>query len=246
MLRNKNAIITGTNRGIGKAILRKFAENGCNIWACARKKNEEFENEIEEIAKINNVQITPIYFDLSSEESIKEGFKQIYIKRRPIEILVNNAGIGHSALFQMTTNSKIREVFEINTFAVMEITQLALKSMTRQKHGSIINISSIAGLDSYAAHCAYAASKAAIISFSKSLATELALQGIRVNSIAPGATDTDMIPIFEEKANGNLLKNAAMNRYAKPEEIAEVVLFLASDKASFINGQVIRVDGGSK
>jgi len=246
MISHKNIIITGANRGIGKAILEKFAENQCNIWACARSKNEEFERKIEEIAIANSVSITPVYFDLSSEESIKEGFKQIFKEKRPIDILVNNAGIGHSALFQMTSMSKVREVFEVNIFAMMELTQLVLKVMTRQKYGSIINIASIAGLDAYSAHCAYSASKAAVIAFTRSLAAELAMQGIRVNAIAPGGTETDMIAIFKEKADGNLLKNAAMNRLAKPEEIANVALFLASNESSFVNGQVIRVDGGSK
>ena len=117
--------------------------------------------------------------------------------------------------------------------------------MSRQKSGSIINFASIGGIDAYPAHCAYGATKAAIIGFTKSLSTEFAQQGIRVNAIAPGATETDMIDIFDAKSGGNLLKNCAMKRKAKPSEIANAVAFLASDEASFINGQVLRVDGGS-
>ncbi len=246
MLKNKNAIITGSNRGIGKSILEKFAENGCNIWACARKKNIEFENFINKISKKYNVFIKPIYFDLTNSEELKNAFKNIYNEKLPIDILVNNAGLGHSELFQMTPISKFKEIFDINFFPMVELTQFVLKVMTRQKSGTIINFSSISAIDAYPAHCAYASSKAAILSFSRSLASELGIYGIRVNAIAPGPTETEMISIFEEKADGKMLNNIALNRKAKPNEIADVVMFLASDNSSYLNGQVIRVDGGSR
>jgi len=245
-LNNKNAIITGANRGIGKALIKKFAEKGCNIWACARSKNEEFEKYIKDISLANNVWIKPVYFDLISDDSIKEGFKLIYSEKKPIDILINNAGVGHSELFQMTSLSNTREIFQVNLFSMMLLTQYVLKIMSKQNSGSIVNFASIGAIDAYPAHCAYASSKAAVIAFSRSLAAELGSKSIRVNAVAPGPTETDMIAIFEEKAGGNMLKNIALNRKAKPEEIANVVVFLASEEASYINGQVIRIDGGSR
>lgn len=241
----KNVLITGANRGIGWAMVEKFARAGYNVWACARSKNESFEKKLKALEAEYKIWIQPVYFDLSSSASIKEGFKTIYHSKKSIDVLVNNAGIGHSELFLLSSEAKMREVFEINVFAVMELTQLVLKVMTRTKSGSIINLSSIGGIDAYPAHCIYGASKAAIIGFTRSLSAEFASLGIRANVIAPGATDTDMISIFDAKSGGNLLKNAAMKRMAKPEEIANVAVFLASEEASFVNGQVIRVDGGS-
>ena len=241
----KNVIITGSNRGIGKAILKKFAKEGCNIWACARSPKKEFEDELKEIADKNGVWIEPVYFDLTSSESIKTGFKQIWASKKKIDVLVNNAGIAFIDLFQLTPEQKIRETFEVNVFSVMILTQLVLKVMTRQHSGAIVNMASIGGIDAYPAHCAYGASKAAVIGFTKALSSEMAQWGIRVNAVAPGATETDMIVSFENKSGGNLLKNCAMKRKAKPEEIANTVYFLSSDEAAFINGQVVRVDGGS-
>ena len=246
MLAGKNAVITGTNRGIGKAILEKFAENGCNIWACARCQDPSFEDLLNGLAQKYHVWMKPVYFDLSSEDSIKAGFKQIYQERKPIDILVNNAGIGHAALFQMTPLKTAREVFEMDFFAVFGLTQLVLKVMSRQKSGNIINIASIAGLDGSPMDCTYGAAKAALISFTRSLAAETGGNGIRVNAIAPGPTETEMTNMYGDEVKEQLRARNQLGRFAKPEEIAEIALFLASPKSSFINGQIIRADGGKK
>ncbi|WP_434309621.1 SDR family NAD(P)-dependent oxidoreductase [Hominifimenecus sp. rT4P-3] len=246
MLTGKNAIITGANRGIGRAIVEKFAANGSNIWACARTPRDEFEQDMEALAKQYHVWIRPVYFDLLKEDSIKAGFKEIYKTKEPIDILVNNAGLVHAALFPMTPLEEIRRLFEVNVFSVMELTQLVLKRMMQKKRGVILNMASVAGQDAVATNSIYGSSKAAIISFTRILASEMADYGIRVNAIAPGPVRTDMIEILEQKMGDNLLMHTAMGRLAEPEEIAETALFLASSKSSFINGQIIRIDGGMK
>lgn len=246
MLKDKNAILTGTNRGIGKAILEKFAENGCNIWACARRQDSSFERYLEHLSKRHGVWIKPVYFELSSEESIKEGFKQIHREKKEIDILVNNAGIGHAALFQMTPVKTAREVFEIDFFSVFVLTQLVLKVMNRQRSGSIINMASVSGLDGSPMDCSYGAAKAAVIAFTKSLASEVGEAGIRVNAIAPGPTETEMLGMYKENVKEHLRERSQLGRLIKPEEIAELAVFLASDRSLPINGQVIRADGGKK
>ena len=241
------AIITGANRGIGKEVVRKFAADGYRIiYACARKENVIFRSEMEEIAEKNNVEIKPIFFELSNEEEIKSAVKMIQADKPKIDALVNVAGIVNTDLFYMTSMKMLREVFEVNFFGTICLTQQILKLMLRQKRGSIINFASIAGIDANPTNASYGSSKAALISISRILASEVAESGIRVNVIAPGPTETDMIVKVKEKTGDNILNRCAMNRMAKPEEIANVALFLASDEASFINGQVIRVDGGSK
>lgn len=246
ILIGKNAIITGANRGIGNAIVQKFAEQGCNIWACARKPNKTFEDEMNNLENEYSVNITPIYFDLGSSEEIKNGFKAIYADKKPIDILINAAGIVNTDIFQMTSIDNVRTVFEINFFSVLQLTQLCLKVMCRQKKGNIVNIASIAGLDSNPTNCTYGSSKAALISFTKTLASEISSYGIRVNAVAPGPTKTDMIQTVYEKVGDAILTRSAMGRLANPEEVANVVLFLATEQSSFVNGQVIRIDGGSK
>lgn len=246
MLEGKNVVITGTNRGIGKLLLEKFAENRCNVWACARCPDISFEKNLEELSKKYNVWLKPVYFELSSEKEIKEGFKKIYQEKKPIDILINNAGIGHSALFQMTSIKKVREVFEIDFFSVFELTQLILKVMNRQQYGNIINIASVAGLDGSPLDCTYGSAKAALIAFTKSLAAEVGETGIRVNAIAPGPVETEMLNMYQEDIKKTLQERNLLKRFARPEEIAEIAVFLASNRSSFINGQVIRADGGKK
>lgn len=247
MLENKNAVITGANRGIGKTIVQKFAENGCKIiWACARTQNDAFEAEMKEIGDKYNTEIIPVYFDLSEPSQIMDAVKIIRSKKASVDILVNSAGVVHIDLFAMTSMEKMRNVFEVNFFAPVYLTQLVSKLMIRQKSGNIINISSIAGLDTHPTNCTYGSSKAALISFSRILASELAPYNIRVNTVAPGPTDTDMVKTVMEKVGNNNLNYCAMERLAKPEEVANVVMFLASEQSSFLNGEVIRVDGGEK
>jgi len=244
MLKNKTVLITGSNRGIGKVLVESFAANGANVFACARKPNEEFENEIRELSQKFSVKITPVFFDLEDFEAMKKNIRSIFNNKQSIDILVNNAGIAHGGLFQMTPIQDIRKVFEINFFSMLNLTQLVSRYMVRQKSGVIINMASIAGMDLERGNCAYGVSKSAVISFTKVFAKEMAPYGIRVNAVAPSLVDTDMAKQMEKNAGEAMIEASAMKRLADPKEIAEVVLFLASDKASFVNGQIIRVDGG--
>lgn len=246
MLKDKNVIITGTNRGIGKKMMEVFASEGANIWAHARKETPEFLQLVDSISSKSKVTITPIYCDMTNKREMKECVKLIVTSKQKVDALINNVGVAHGGLFQMTSVDEIRRIFEVNLFSIMEFTQLVSRLMVRQKCGSIVNMASISGLDLCSGNCAYGTSKAALIAFTKTLSTELAPLGIRVNAIAPGLTDTDMATLMEKKAGLSMIRESAMGRLGKPEEIVELALFLASDKASFITGQVIRCDGGTK
>lgn len=246
MLKGKNAIVTGSNRGIGRAIVEEFAQCGCNIWACARKENPEFEGQMARLSKEHGVWVKPVYFDLSSEEAIKEGFRQIYQEKLPINILVNNAGINYTCLFTMTSLKKIRALYETNLFSTFLVTQLVLRLMIKQKSGSVVNLSSIAAGLGHPGDAAYGTSKAAIEQFTKILAIEYAALGIRINAVAPGVCDTDMMRTVEKSVKGSLLSDIPLGRVAKPEEIAKAVRFLASDDASYITGEILKVSGGKR
>ncbi len=245
-LQNKNSFITGCNRGLGKAILVKFASEGSDIWAHARKETSGFKEFIKETADKYNVEIRPVYFDILDTASMKEAVKGIMQSKIPVDILINNAGIAHGGLFHTVPVQQIRSVFDINFFAVMELSQLILKLMLRKNSGSIVNITSVSGMDLSAGNCAYGVSKASLIAATRTLAAEYTPHGIRINAVAPGLLETDMAELMEGKAYNDMIERSLMNRLGKPEEVASVVAFLSSDEASFISGQVLRIDGGSK
>jgi 3-oxoacyl-[acyl-carrier protein] reductase len=244
LLEGKNAIITGCNRGIGKAILAAFTENGANVIACTRKPNPEFEEYAKELERKHHVEITLVYFDLEDPAGIKLAVKGIRSFKKKVDVLVNNAGVSHNALFQMSTMDMLRETVEVNFFSVFLFTQYIAKLMVTQKSGSIINIASSAGIDGNSGRSAYGASKAAVICMTKVIAAELGEHGVRANSIAPGITKTGMISNMSDEVITRTLEQSHMRRAGEPSEIADTAVFLASELSTYVTGQVIRVDGG--
>lgn len=244
--KGKNIVITGSSRGIGLAILELFAQEGANIAACSNKQSDAVVLKYKEISTKNNVQITPYFFDMSNEEAVKNGVKEIKTAMPVVDVLVNNAGISHIAPFMMSKMEDLHRVFQINYFSQMVLTQGLLGCLKKAKGASIVNMTSIAGLDGGIGVTAYGSSKAAIALTTKVLAQELAFFKIRVNGVAPGMVETDMAISMGEKAAENTSNSAALKRLAKPEEIAQMVVFLASEEASYITGQIVRVDGGIK
>jgi 3-oxoacyl-[acyl-carrier protein] reductase len=243
LLKNKTAIITGANRGIGFETLKLFVQQGANIVVCCRTINLEFEDTIKCLKKKHGVNITICPLDLSSEESVKDA-SRVILDSKKADILVNCAGTGHGALFQRTSIKEIKNVFEINYFNQILFTQNIVRLMLHQQSGAIINVCSVAGIEGRKGNIAYGASKAALILATKTLSSEVAEKGIRVNAVAPGLIDTDMLSQMEENAREEILALSQMHRLGKPEEVAKVILFLASDMSSYITGQVVRVDGG--
>lgn len=245
LLKGKTAVLTGANRGIGKAILKTFANNGASVWACARTRSDEFEAFAKQLAEAKGVEVTPVYFDLNDDAAMKEAVKQIRSAKQPIDILVNNAGVIQTALFQMTSLPAMKELFDTNLFSQLQFTQLILKLMLKSPSGSIINLSSSAAIEGNEGRSAYSASKAALIAVTKSLSKELGERNIRVNAIAPGLTQTDMmVDSTAEAALRETLDRTCLKRVGRPEEIAATALFLASDLSSYMTGQTLRVDGG--
>ncbi len=240
----KTIFITGANRGIGRALAEEFAAAGGGLIVHSRNETDAFAEDMCALAGRYGVQVDRIEFDLSDIPAMKAAVNIVLPAGRRIDVLVNNAGIAHGGLFQMTALASVREVFDINFFAQLELTQLILRRMVRQKSGAIVNFGSIAGLDLSAGNVAYGTCKAALMAFTKTLAAEVAPLGVRVNAVAPGLTDTEMATKMEKKAGARMVDNSAMRRMASTQEVARVALFLASDAASFVNGQIIRVDGG--
>lgn len=245
ILEGKNTIITGSRRGIGRATVEVFAQNGANIWACARKSDERFEADMATLAEKCGVWIRPAYFDMIDDVEMKSAVRTIHNEKLPVDILVNNAGIvEQSSSFLMTPAKRIRRVMEINFTAQMIFTQYIARMMAKNERGCIVFLSSIAGLDGNPAQLEYVAAKAAIAGAVKKLAIELGESNIRVNAVAPGIIDTDMGNAIQADLMQSILNRSVMKRLGSSLEVANVIAFLSSEMSSYMTGQVIRVDGG--
>ena len=243
MIQNKNAIVTGGTRGIGKEIARTFAQNGANIAINYRSYNEETKNLIEELESFG-VKVLAVKCDVTNEEEVNNFIKEVKDKFERIDILVNNAGITKDGLIMRMSEKDFNDVINVNLKGTFNTTKAVSGVMVKQRYGKIINISSVVGVTGNAGQCNYAASKAGVIGFSKSVARELASRNINVNVIAPGYINTDMTKVLPDKVKEEVIKTIPMKKIGDPKEIANLALFLSSNLSDYITGQVINVDGG--
>ena len=218
----------------------KFAQNGAEKLLLLSRNLEKLRLLKEKIESQSNTKVEVFQVDIRNRNEIKDTINQIKQAKNRIDILVNNAGIMIESLLRMVRPEVVEDTFSTNVFGTIFLTQLATASMISNRFGSIINISSIIGTQGNIGNSVYSASKSAIVGFTKSLSKEFAALNIRVNAIAPGLIDTDMVAGINEKVLGTI----GMKRMGKPEDVANLALFLASDMSSYITGQIIGVDGG--
>ena len=243
MLRGKTAIITGASRGIGKEVATLFAKNGADLILISR--NEERLSILhKELTETYDVDVKYYALDIADSDKLKNVFTEIKRDKKPIDIVVNNAGIMEDAVLQMVKPELIQKTYATNVFALIDVSKRASKLMLRNKRGSIINLTSIVGVEGNLGQSIYSSSKAAVIGFTKSLSKELASFNIRVNGVAPGFIDTDMTRGMEPKFYDKNLASISMGRLGNTTDVAKVILFLASDLAEYVTGQIIGVDGG--
>lgn len=243
---NKVVCITGADGGIGREITKKFAAEGATLILTSIAESNSFNQFLAELANDYKVEVHPIYFDLSDEEAIKAGIKEIKAIKLKINVLINNAGMPHLAILPFTKMADVKKVFQVNYFAQLQITQGLLGSIAKDGESVILNAASIAGIDGDMGNAVYGATKASMILFTKVLSKELASSKIRVNAVAPGLTSTPFADAMGDKAKMSMEEISTMGRLATPVEIANTYYFLASNEASFINSQIVRVDGGVK
>ncbi len=240
---SKVAFITGATRGIGKQIAITLAKQGYQIALNYRKENEELEKVKKEIEE-NEVECFTVKGDVSIFEDCEKMVKQILEKFEKIDVLVNNAGITKDMLLMRMKQEDFEQVIDVNLVGTFNVTKNVMNHMLKARSGKIINISSVVGVIGNAGQTNYAASKAGIIGFTKSLAKEVASRGILVNAVAPGFIETSMTEILKEEIKEEITKNIPLKRIGTSQEVANVVKFLASEDSSYITGQVIQVDGG--
>lgn len=237
-------IITGANRGIGLSMVKKFAIEGWDVIGLLRRIDDSTNMIFQQIADEYNVTIATYQVDLQDELSIKDFAKYVHKNKIGIDVLINNAGAAIGGTMVMSSINAVKDLFQVNFFGPLLLTQYIAKNMMQKRSGSIINICSIAALDGMNGFTAYGCSKAAMGQATKIWASELAQYGIRVNGIAPAAVKTEMASQMDEKTRQMMIGRSFIQRMSEPEEIANIVFFLASDASSPINGQIIRIDGG--
>lgn len=243
MLKGKKALVTGSSRGIGRKIVEVFLANGAEVWGLCSKPSAA-KAEVEAMAAEKGTAFHEICANVGDAEQLSEVVKAALAEAGNFDILVNNAGITRDGLSFRMKMEDWQNVLNVNLTGTFVITQIVSNAMLKARSGSIINMSSIVGVHGGAGQVNYSASKAGLIGYSKSLAKEVGARGIRVNCIAPGFIETDMTAVLKEDYVKAMLDTVPMKRGGKPEDIANVALFLASDMASYVTGQVIGVDGG--
>lgn len=242
LLEGKVCLVTGSSRGIGAAVVKRFAEEGAIVYANARQEGS-IDEQCKELSLANHTEVLPLYFDVTDEAGAKQAIMAIKKQHSRLDVLVNNAGVMKDALIGMVNKKLMQDIFEVNVFAAMNLLQLANKLMSRQKSGSIINLSSIVGIEGNAGQMVYSASKGAVAAMTKTAAKELACNNIRVNAIAPGMIDTDMFRSIGEEKMQEHLKHIKIGRLGTSTDVANSIVFLASDLSCYVTGQILGVDG---
>ena len=240
---SKVAFITGATRGIGRAIALELANEGYNIALNYRTENEALETLKKEISELG-VECYPVQGDVSKAEDSERMTKEIIEHFEQIDVLVNNAGITKDKLIQRMKEEEFTDVINVNLVGTFNITKNVIKYMTKKRYGKIINLSSVVGISGNAGQSNYAASKAGIIGFTKSIAKELGSRNITANAVAPGFIQTDMTNVLKDEIKEAIEGTIPLKRLGTAEDVAKVVKFLASEESSYITGQVINVDGG--
>ena len=243
MLKEKVIIVTGAGRGIGQAMASVFAQNGAIVYAVDVRKGsvEEWNDEINQTSE---GEVRPLYFDITDEKETKNAVMQIKKACGHIDGLVNNAGVEFNELIGMINRENMEKMFSVNVFGTINMLQIVSRIMSRQENGgSIVNIASMTALRGNRGQLVYSATKGAVVSLTKSAAKELAEKKIRVNAIAPGLTNTEMMKQADPEKLQSRINNICMGRLAEPEDIAKACMFMMSDLSSYVSGQVLAVDG---
>lgn len=242
-LTGKTAIVTGGSRGIGRAIALCLAEEGAKVAVIYAGNTAAAEETLQAITEKGG-QVISIQCDVANEDAVNAMVKQVKEQFGSVDILVNNAGITRDGLLMRMKTADWQAVLDTNLTGTFFCTKAVTKIMMKQRSGAIVNLTSVVGLTGNAGQANYAAAKSGIIGFTKSVAKELASRGIRANAVAPGCIDTDMTAVLSDAVKEEMIKTIPLGRVAQPEEVAKAVLFLVSDCASYITGQVLNVDGG--
>ena len=243
MLENKVALVTGAGRGIGRAIAIALAKEGAEVIV-NYNGSEERAKEVKQTIEENGGKTSIYKCNISDFEACEAMIKDVVKEHGHLDILVNNAGITKDGLIMKMKEEDFDSVLNVNLKGTFNTIRHSARQMLKQRNGKIINISSVSGILGNAGQANYAASKAGVIGLTKTMARELGSRGITVNAIAPGFVDTEMTEVLSEELKENACKQIILGRFGKPEDIANAVVFLASDKADYITGQVISVDGG--
>lgn len=243
-LEGKVAFITGSTRGIGWACAKTFAEHGASVILNGIQNRDVLENRVEELKIKFNTDCEGFLFDVGNISETEKCYNQIFKKYKRLDVLVNNAGTLGDNLLGMIRKENIENTFSTNVNGIINNLQFASRLMTRKKSGSIINISSIVGRFGNEGQVVYGGSKAAVIGITLSAARELVPKNIRVNAVAPGFINTDLIKSLPQSIFQQRIDSIKMCRIGEPEDVANAVLFLASDLSAYITGQVLGVDGG--
>lgn len=241
---NRSVLVTGASGGIGEAMCREFAKNGYDVAIHYNASEASALNLKAELESQYRVKAVPIKADLRNSDDVKALAETALKEFGKIDVLINNAGMAYLTLFQLADDNKVKELFDVNLMSAIILTKEILPAMIRNQWGRIINISSMWGIAGASCEVHYSATKSALIGFTKALAKEVGPSGITVNCIAPGYIDTKMNSSIDDESIQEIVDATPVGRKGRPEDVSPLAVFLCEDKAEFITGQVISVDGG--